>query len=213
MVKAVRFIRSFLAKQLAHPSGVFGRFLMRFLNRENATMNDLTIEQLHLQQGDYLLEIGFGGGYLLDKVAASQIPYCIAGIDPSVDVVQIAKQKFKRQIEQGYIELKQASAESLPYGDRFFNKICTVNTIYFWSNPRSVLDECHRVLKPHGQLVICYNSPAFLAQTKLTQHGFIAYEVKELESLMQNSGFTDIFSISSQSIENGLFYCTSGFVV
>ena len=206
------FIRSFLAKQLGSPSGVFGRLLMRLLNRGNADMNDLTLEQISLQSGDYILEIGFGGGYLLDKIIATQTPSFIAGIDPSIDVLQIGNKKFARQIKQGYIELKQASGESLPYSDRFFDKICTVNTIYFWSNPQALLDECHRVLKLGGKLVICYNSPAFLAQMKLTQHGFTAYEIEELELLMQNSLFTKIFTTSNEGKENGLFHCTSGYV-
>ena len=206
------FIRSFLAKQLGSPSGVFGRLLMRLLNRGNADMNDLTLEQIDLQSGDYILEIGFGGGYLLDKIIATQTPSFIAGIDPSIDVLQIGNKKFARQIKQGYIELKQASGESLPYSDRFFDKICTVNTIYFWSNPQALLDECHRVLKLGGKLVICYNSPAFLAQMKLTQHGFTAYEIEEVELLMQNSLFTKIFTTSTEGKENGLFHCTSGYV-
>ncbi len=204
------FIRSFLAQQLGHPSGIFGRLVMRLLNRENATMNDLTMEQMNLQLGDYVLEIGFGGGYLMNKIAATQVPSFIAGIDPSSDVLQIGNKKFNRQIKQRYIELQQASGESLPYSDRFFHKICTVNTIYFWSNPQLVLQECDRVLKPNGKLVICYNSPAFLEQSKLTQHGFNAYEIEELESMMKNSGFTDISTTSANSNSNGLFYCTSG---
>ena len=204
------FIRSFIAQQLGNPSGMFGRWIMRLLNRENANMNDLTMEQMNLQPREYVLEIGVGGGYLMDKIAATQIPDFIAGIDPSTDVLQIGKKKFSRQIKQGYIELQQASGESLPYSDRFFNKICTVNTIYFWSDPKLVLDECDRVLKPNGKLVICYNSSAFLEESKLTQHGFNAYEVEELESMMETSGFTNISTISANSKNNGLFHCTSG---
>lgn len=207
-------IRSFLAKQLGSPSGIFGRLLMKLLNRGNAKMNDVTFEQLNLQSEDSVLEIGFGGGYLLNKIAVSQIPNFIAGIDPQIDVLQMGNNKFKRPIERGYVELKQASGESLPYGEGTFNKICTVNTIYFWSEPQSVLNECSRVLQPKGKLVICYNSTAFLEQNKLTQHGFKTYEPEELESLMQNSGFTSILTISTNSgVSNGLFYCTSGFVI
>ena len=214
-------IKSCLAKQLGNPSGIFGRFLMKLLNRENAEMNDLALEKLNLQPEDYVLEIGFGGGYLMDKIAATQIPSCIVGIDPSIDSLQVGKKKFNQQIAQGYIELKQASAESLPCGDhevprlrrdRYFNKVCTVNTIYFWSDAKSVLQECYRVLKQGGKLVICYNSKAFLEQTELIKYGFTAYEVEDVELLMQDSGFTEIATTSAHSAGNGLFHCTSGMV-
>ena len=205
--------RSFLARQLGYPSGIFGRLLMKFLNRGNVEMNEIAFKQLNLQPGDSVLEIGFGGGYLLDKIAACQIPSFIAGVDLSIDVLQMGNRKFKPQIEQGYVELKQASGDSLPYGDLTFNKICTVNTIYFWSDPKLVLDECRRVLKPNGKLVVCYNSSAFLEQTKLTQHGFKTYEPKDLESLMHNSSFSESNTILADGgTSNGQFYCTSGVV-
>ena len=204
-------IRSLLAKQLGYPSGVFGRLVIRLLNQGNGEMNNVAFEQLNLQSKDSFLEIGFGGGYLLDKIATSRIPNFIAAIDPQIDVLQMGSKKFKRQIEQGYIELKQASGENLPYKDLTFNKICTVNTIYFWSDAKLVLDECCRVLQPKGKLVICYNSPAFLSKTKLTQHGFKTYEPENLEALMQTSGFSNIDTISADGgAGNGEFYCTSG---
>lgn len=206
-------IRSFLAKQLGHPAGIFGRSIMRLLNRGNAEMNDVTFDRLNLQPTDSILEIGFGGGYLLNKIAASQIPSFVAGVDPQADVIQMGNKKFNSQIERGYIELKQGSGENLPYSDNTFNKICTVNTIYFWSDPQSVLNECRRVLQPNGKLVICYNCAAFLKQTKLTQHGFKTYEPEDLESLMQGSGYSNIDTIATNGgTGKGRFYCTSGFV-
>ena len=204
-------IRSLLAKQLGYPSGIFGRLVMKLLNKSNAEMNDLTFTKLNVQPGDFILEIGFGGGYLLDKIATSRIPSLIAAIDPKIDVIKMGNKKFKQQIAQKYIELKQASAESLPYDNRYFDKICTVNTIYFWSDPKLVLDECNRVLKLNGKIVISYNSSAFLEKTKLTQHGFKTYEPENLELLMESSGFRNISTISAEGgTSNELFYCSSG---
>ena len=204
--------RSFLARQLGFPNGFFGRLLMRLLNRGNAAMNDLTFEQLNLEPGDAILEFGFGGGYLLNKIIASQIPDFIAGIDPQPDVVRLGHKKFKQQIKRGKMELKQASGENLPYEAQTFNKICTVNTIYFWSDPKLVLQECDRVLKPDGKIVICYNSPDFIEQAKLTQHGFNTYEPEKLELLLQNCGFVNVLTITADGgTGNGKFYCTYGF--
>lgn len=206
-------IRAFLAKQLGYPSGIFGRLLMKLLNKGNATMNDFTFQQLDLQSGDAVLEIGFGGGYLLEKIIDSQIPNRIAGIDPQLDVIKMGNKKFSQAIAQGGLELQQANGESLPYGENTFNKICTVNTVYFWSSPQAVLKECDRVLQPQGKLIVCYNSPEFLEQAKLTQHGFTAYQPQELESLMASSGFVDVAAVPADGgTGNGVFYCTSGLV-
>ena len=102
-------IRAFLAKQLGHPSGFFGRLLMRLLNKGNASMNDFTFQQLDLQSLDAVLEIGFGGGYLLEKIITNKIHSSVVGIDPQSDVIKMGKQKFKIAIAQGNIELQQAS--------------------------------------------------------------------------------------------------------
>ncbi len=203
-------IRAFLAKQLGYPSGIFGPLLMKLLNKGNADMNDFTFQQLDLQSEDTVLEIGFGGGYLLEKMIDSQIPSPIAGIDPQVDVIKMGNKKFKTAIAKKHLELQQASGESLPYGENTFTKICTVNTVYFWSDPQRVLEQCDRVLQPQGKLIICYNSPEFLAQTKLIQHGFTAYQPAELESLMASSGFVDVATVKAYGgTGNGIFYCTS----
>ena len=203
------FIRSFLARQLGYPSGIFGLLLMKLLNQGNATMNDFTFQQLNLQSEDRVLEIGFGGGYLLQKIIDSQIPSHIAGIDPQVDVIDMGKKKFKRVIDQGNLDLQQASGENLPYEDNTLSKVCTVNTVYFWSNSQAVLKECDRVLQPKGKLIVCYNSPEFLEQTKLIQHGFIAYQPKDLESLMTDAGFIDVGTVTADAGKGKrVFYCT-----
>ena len=204
-------IRAFLAKQLGYPSGFFGRLIMKLLNKGNAAMNDFTFQQLDLQSEDTVLEIGFGGGYLLEKIINSNIPNHIAGIDPQLDVIKMGQKKFQQAINQGDLELKRASGESLPYEDNTFTKICTVNTVYFWSVPQTVLKEFHRVLQPRGKLIICYNSPEFLEQAKLTQHGFTAYQPEELESLLINHGFVNVSTVMADGgVGNGVFYCTSG---
>lgn len=41
-----------------------------------------------------------------------------------------------------------------PYPDERFNKVFTVNTIYFWNNPIEDLKEIRRVLKTDGQILL-----------------------------------------------------------
>ncbi len=202
--------RSFLAKQLGHPKGIWGQILVRLLNRGNAEMNDLTIEQLCLEPGDYVLEIGFGGGDLMAKLVSTGMPELIAGVERSKEALKVCSSRFRQLIQQGVVKLHQTSAENLPYLSDEFNKICTVNTIYFWSAPERVFHECRRVIRFDGTLAVCYNSSRFLEQTELANHGFTTYEVAEVESLMQNAGFAEIKTVSANSRGNGEFFCTSG---
>ena len=202
--------KSFLAKQLGHPQGIWGQILIRLLNRGNAEMNDLTIEQLGIEPGDNVLEIGFGGGDLIAKLVSTGLPELIAGVDLSKDALKVCSRRFQQLTQQGVVKLDQTSAENLPYPENEFQKICTVNTIYFWSAPQLVFSECRRVIKKNGTLAVCYNSKTFLEQTRLANYGFITYEVVEVESLMRSAGFADIKTVSARSRGNGEFFCTSG---
>jgi hypothetical protein len=50
----------FLARQLALPSGLFGRLVMaRFLNRLNSHHNDMVLKDLALESSSRVLEVGF----------------------------------------------------------------------------------------------------------------------------------------------------------
>ncbi|PZU95288.1 MAG: class I SAM-dependent methyltransferase [Pseudanabaena sp.] len=201
--------RAFLANQLGFPKGWFGKLLIRFLNRNNAVMNNLALQNLNLQAGDRVLEIGFGGGYLIEQIANTHLPQIIVGAEQSQDAIEICKQKFRTQINKSEIELHLADATELPFTDRAFDKICTVNTIYFWADLSKVFTECHRVLTENGKLLISYNSKDFLSKQKFAEHGFIGYEVAEIEASLKLAGFINVTTITGNSDRHQEFFCTS----
>jgi tRNA G46 methylase TrmB len=80
---AMAFAR-FMARQLARPSGLFGRlFLAPLWNRRNSALNDIAFDQLVVRTDDRVIEIGFGGGYLLDRIAQVATDGFLAGVDAS----------------------------------------------------------------------------------------------------------------------------------
>ncbi|MEB3233207.1 MAG: class I SAM-dependent methyltransferase [Leptolyngbyaceae bacterium] len=205
----MKTFRAFLAEQLGLPSGWFGQLLLRLLNRRNAPMNDLVLSELQLQSGVRILEIGFGGGDLMSKLVKTGLPAQIVGVERSPDALKVCQNRFQRLIQQGAIEIHLADAAALPFPDQSFNQICTVNTLYFWSDAPQVLMECHRVLIPGSKLVIGYTSKTYLEQQKLAQHGFAVYEITEVEMMMSKAGFTQIKTVSGNSSHQE-FFCTSG---
>lgn len=206
----INSFKPFLARQLGDPSGWFGRLLLKFLNRRNAALNDLVLETLQLQPGNRILEIGFGGGDLIAKLVATGKPSQVVGVERSPDAIEICERRFRPLLDQGRVELHQASAEALPFAAQHFSQICTVNTLYFWASPPQVLAECRRVLNPGGRLVIGYASKAYLEQQGLTQHGFSAYETAEVEALLQAAGFTAVSTGGEQGDRPSEIFCTCG---
>ena len=181
-----------LARQLSNPAGLVGRLVVAPLwNRRNAALNDLTLEQLVLTSNDRVLEVGFGGGYLLGRLATVITNGFLAGVDVSSAMVTHCERKYRRLIEAGTLDLKLAQAESLPFPDGFFTKVCSVNSIFYWEDATWALTETYRVLTRGGSLVLCFTNRECLEEKSFAGagHGVIAYETDDVRQMITSAGF------------------------
>jgi SAM-dependent methyltransferase len=201
---------TFIASQLRKPSGFIGKSLVsRLLNRGNAPLNQLTLTLLELKRDDEVIEVGFGGGDLINRMVPQIAEGRIVGVDFSPEMVALCTHRFAPLLRTGQVELRCGSVESLPYEAERFTKACTVNTLYFWPDPRVALTELWRVLRREGRLVLCFNPPATLRKVPYTKYGFSFYEPDQVRQLMQSVGFEDIRMASGTS-RLGDFLCAVG---
>ena len=192
-------IKKFIAAQLRKPSGLFGRFVtVRLLNLVNMPINRLSLEILQLQPDDHVLEVGFGGGDLIARMARIVTRGHITGVDYSIDALEVCRKRFDTLIKTGTIELRSASVEALPFDADTFTKACTVNTIYFWPDPIAALGQIHRVLKENGTLLVCFSPRAVMEKQEFTQHGFTLFEPEEVKSLLSTAGFRNVRLVFGQ---------------
>ena len=175
-------------------------------------MNKLTLLQLAVEPEDRILEVGFGGGDLLEKVLSTKPCEYVAGVDLSAEMVSLVGRRLRRYILAGRAELRCGDIEALPFRDGEFTKLCSVNTLYFWRNPSVALFECRRVLKRDGRIVLCFNAKEELARWPGHKYGFRLYELAEVESLLKVAGFTSLEVTSATDSEQGVFYCVAGVV-
>jgi ubiquinone/menaquinone biosynthesis C-methylase UbiE len=100
-------------------------------------------------EGEKVLEVSFGTGYLLTFYADKYETY---GIDYSHKMVEVANANLKRKGIQA--NLQQANVESIPFPDGYFDSI--VNTMAFTGYPKGkqAMSEFYRVLKRNGKLLI-----------------------------------------------------------
>jgi arsenite methyltransferase len=186
-------LAKFLASQLRRPSGFFGRnVLLHLLNRANLPLNTLTLECLSLNPDDRVLEIGFGGGDLMGKIAAVTVEGRVTGVDFSRDVVDVCSKRFARLIDTGKVDLYCSDAAELPFEPSTFTKVCTVNTIYFWPDPAGTLSQIHRVLKAGGLVVLCFAPKSEMEGRVVMRHGFTLYDPDDVRELLITAGFMDI---------------------
>lgn len=170
--------------------GPLGSLVMQLMNRGNARMNAFAVRQLELARPDRVLEIGFGGGLTLPSLLEGAA--FVAGVDRSPDVVRRAKSKFSEAIAGGRADFREGSVEALPFGAGSFAKVCTVNTVYFWSALGAGCSEIHRVLKPGGRVVI-----GFLPKERMDQMGFpkdifTSRSPDEVVAALAQAGFNSI---------------------
>jgi ubiquinone/menaquinone biosynthesis C-methylase UbiE len=185
--------KKFLSAQLRQPSGLFGKIVMGdFLNQHNEKMNNFAVEMLYLQPTDRVLDIGFGGGVTIEKMLKTIDTGKIYGVDFSEVMVEQGKHKFKDAIAAGTVSIEFADVQQLPFDDNTFDKICTVNTIYFWPDPLASLQEIKRVLKSSGRLVIGIRSAAKMRDLPLTQYNFRLYEPEAVRDLSIEAGFVGV---------------------
>jgi SAM-dependent methyltransferase len=140
--------------QPGRPRGVVGRLLGWVMARDNDPMNALAVELLDPQPGDRVLEVGFGPGRGLERLA-ERVPRGSAdGVDHAELMVEVARRRNRRAVGEGRVRPRLGSLESLPWADATFDGAMAVNNHQFWPDPVAALHELGRVLRPGGRLVL-----------------------------------------------------------
>jgi len=170
------------------PSGWFARRMYRN-PRGHYRAFYLTLDKLALKQDDTLLEIGCGGGVLLN-MALKTVKEAKA-IDHSPDMVRIARERNQEALAEGRVEIVHGDAESLPWDDDLFTCATAAEMFFFIEEPAIVLKEFYRVLKLGGRLVITSIEASILPKLLFLPwaRSMHLYRNREMESMLREAGF------------------------
>jgi ubiquinone/menaquinone biosynthesis C-methylase UbiE len=177
--------------QFACPTGRKGRLVGHLMAFKNAKMNDFAVETLDVQPDDQILEIGFGHGRAMRKVAEYAKIGFVAGVDISDVMVAQAANRNREFIRTGRVEVCHGSVSDIPYEFARFDKVFAVNNFQFWPNPELNLDEIRRVLREDGLFVLCLRMKDPSKSFQLAP-GFTAEEIEEITGLVRWVGFRKI---------------------
>lgn len=178
-----------LAAQLRKPSGEWALRVGEFMNTGNADMNKHAITMLNPMAGDRILEIGMGNGYFVSDILSKHAEVTYKGCDYSQEMVDAAASNNVQYADEGRAEFVCNDAKEMPFADSAFNKIFTVNTLYFWDDREKVLGEISRVLQPGGELIIAIRPDSVMKLYPMTQWGFRMYNADELTAFLTTNGY------------------------
>jgi arsenite methyltransferase len=202
-------ILQFVARQFRQPTGLLGHLWGRLMNRGNARAIAGAIDALAADPHHHVLEIGFGGGAGLQLLLTAVAQGSVTGTELSDVMLSRAERDFADAIRGNRLRLVPAAVEQLPLDDRAFDGVVTINTVYFWSDPKKGLAESSRVLRPGGRLVLGIRPSESMRRMAFTRHGFTIYEPQQLEEMLRLAGFTDVRSEMHEDGRLG-FICVIG---
>jgi ubiquinone/menaquinone biosynthesis C-methylase UbiE len=195
-------LMTYIGDQFHKPAGLGGKLVTFVMNRQNDRQYRGAETALGLQDADTVLDIGFGNGYLLHRLATNygSIFY---GIDISEDMLCAASKRCRRFIGEDRMTLSLGDALRTGLPDSFFDKVYTVNTVYFWPDLAAGLAEVWRILKPGGLFVNAVYTKEFLDTLPVTKHGYAKHSIKHLVETGEALDFT----VAPQAIVEGKAYC------
>jgi ubiquinone/menaquinone biosynthesis C-methylase UbiE len=134
-----------------------GRFYDMLAERSEAPMRKAGIDLLKANDGETILEIGFGTGHALVALAESVGPHGnVFGIDLSDKMVRLAKQNLDTAGLLKRTRLLCCDAAMLPYAANTMDAIFMSFTLELFDTPDipQVLSDCKRILQPGGRIVV-----------------------------------------------------------
>ena len=161
-------------------------------------LRDRTIKLARIAPGQHVLDVGCGTGEITMRAKARSGPTgSVVGIDPSPEMIAVARQKAVRAgLDVAY---RVAAIEELPFAAATFDVVLSSLMMHHLPEdlkPRG-LAEIRRVLKPGGRLVVVdFKQPSSrlgrLAPVWLLHRSAADHGVQELPAMLNAAGFLAI---------------------
>jgi arsenite methyltransferase len=159
------------------------------------------LELCHMGPDKYLLNVGCGAAstniYLAETYGIKSV-----GVDIKTNMVESARQRVARHGVADLVELKQAGALDLPFGDDTFDIVISESVNVFIPDRAGAVAEYKRVAKPGGYVGI---NEAVLTKEPSPEMvdmlvDIVGYEILPREywtGLLEGAGLTEVTSTTS----------------
>ncbi len=182
----------------AKPQGQAGVDMLNRMNTSHGPVTDWALGILNVKEGERILDIGCGGGATIKKLLeiVGENGH-VSGIDYALDSVTTSINNNLDAFVAGKTDIAQCSIEKTPFYDDLFDKVITVESLYFWPDPKENVKEVYRFTKPGGRVLLVldiYNTPEIMEANKDNIENYNLYvpTVEEFEDMLKGAGFSEV---------------------
>ena len=134
------------------PNGYLGEEMLDRMNDSHFVLTNWGLSFVNFNKTDIVLDIGCGGGMTINTILKSAD--MVYGIDYSETSVNKSIEFNKEYVDSGRANILLVNVEKMPFKDKAFDKIVTVESFYFWPDHLNNLKEVRRILKDNGEFVL-----------------------------------------------------------
>lgn len=134
-----------------HGARGYSRLASRFLGGFHARIAGDAAASLAGMMGVTVLDVGSGPGEMALLLARVLPEARIVGLDPSVEMLEIARDAAERSGMAERVTFVEAGAERIPLPDGSVDLALSTLSSHHWSDPGAAFAELGRVLRPGGE--------------------------------------------------------------
>lgn len=180
-----------------HPAGEAGKAMLTRMNESHGPLTQWGLSQLDFGEQDHILDIGCGGGACLSRLSKLVKDGTFVGIDYAKTSVEATKQFNQSLIQDGKLQVYEASVSEMPFDDESFDKIVTVESYYFWPDFDNDMKEVFRVLKKGGHFLLIaeiYDQKTLSQEVRenIKKYNMRNLNLDQFVEVFEQTGFADI---------------------
>jgi arsenite methyltransferase len=138
--------------ELRYDKDATKRLLAVYVTPDVVSQREQFLRALNPQQGECVLDIGSGPGFLALSIAEETgSTGVVRGIDVSEPMIELARDHCA---PQPCTEFSQADATNLPFPDNSFDAAISTQVLEYVRDVDGALAEMYRVVRPAGRVVI-----------------------------------------------------------
>ena len=120
------------------------------MEKGHRPVGEQAISRMNLTPDARVLDIGCGSGWAALVIADVAASGGVIGIDISDEMIEVARAESSNYPN---VRFEVATAEALPFADNKFTHAFSMESLYYYSNIATALNEIHRVLQNGGRFV------------------------------------------------------------